>query len=331
MKPIDITDLLNLMGRSLITPEIDTLLVDIGVKRRPYLEPEDIENGVYNQWLPIRKIGLELEFKHKKNFERFDAGDMNSANLLLTTLIFYSEREDIRPYPYELPYGLTFNDSPKAVHSKLEKSQCIRKSYIRDVFEFENHWLIVSYNPKRNAIEDITYMLISGKNIDSQQRNYPESIDYDKLLKCSSDDSVLHNLFSFIDFKKYSKDEDTHHDIIKTDGVEFVFWKNKLIYISLYATGYLDYSYGFKGPLPFEITFNDNPSVLLDKITQKPNLWEDDDLQGRAIWIFETYSLEIIYSTLLNSIAKISIYPSDFWDDDEDKDEWTVKPFLVTA
>ena len=76
--------------------------------------------------------------------------------------------ENMRTYPYKLPYKLSFNDSRAEVRVKLKPQDAIFKPYHRDVWIFRSHKLIVSYGDDDTVI-DITYMLSPQGKIDQKE------------------------------------------------------------------------------------------------------------------------------------------------------------------
>lgn len=330
---IDINTLISYLKLSIIDEKIDSFLHRTGVKRRPFLDERDIENSNFNQWLPIKKIGLELEFKHKDNFEYFEDGNMDSSKLIVTTLIFYSNREDIRTYAYELPYKITFNDTPQIVLKKLKNEKCLLKSYIRDVFDFKEHRLIISYNETRTKVDDVTYSLKSGLKIEPLDIYNIKGNEYIDILNSNYKDKKLRETLDFIDFDKYvndNKEDDTFYNISKTYGVSFDFFANKTIReVSFLNKGYLDFTKGYEGSLPFELEFSDSQNEFINKIGNKDKIkhFQNSFLEGNIIWVFESFLIEIIYSNLYNNIAKVTIYSTDYWEE-EDKEDWIIEPFI---
>ena len=342
MKKIKLKKLLGNLGRTSTSNEVEFFLNDISVKRRPYLDDEDIDQGVYNQWIPIKKLGLELEFKSKSIFDSLNEELVSQSPLILTSYIFYSEMDDIRSYPYKLPYKLSFNDSRDEVRAKLKPQDAIFKPYDRDVWIFRSHKLIVSYADDDTVI-DITYMLFSQDKIDKIENADIKNVIH--LFGENTESKKLSDIFNFFDYNDFlGKQDNIDPRFLAKEygfGIDFtnasVFEKLQqtglvLSEIIFYRKGYLDFSYGYNGELPFNLSFEDNPGEFIKKINFSPvDQYEvEGKLEGHALWVLPDFSVKIVYSTLMNNIARIHVYPSWYWND-EDKTDWTVESKIFLA
>lgn len=337
MNEIKIENLLANLGKPSASPEVEAFFNENKIKRRPFLDDEDLANGVYNQWLLIKKLGLELEFKSQAVFESYDEDKVQQTPLLLTSYIFYSNMEGIKDYSSELPLGLNFTDTAEIARDKVSKFSAVLKSYIRDVWTFDSYQLIVSYNEQQTAINDVTYMLTSDFNITNDV-----GVDINDLIGLFAmdiDDKQLPKVFNVFDFNDFAgtKKNVTPRYLGKkyglgldfSDAENFISLDKEgtvLSEILFYRKGYLDFSYGYTGNLPFALDFDDSPKEFMKKINSQPvDQYEvDSKLEGQILWLFPSFSMKIVYSLLMNNIARIHIYPPWYWDD-EDKSDWEVE------
>ncbi len=339
MDKIKIDKLLGYLGKALTSFEIECFLNELKVKRRPFLKEEDIENSVYNKWLPIKKLGLELEFRNEENFLTLKDEKLGSSPLILTTLIFYSNKEDMRDYPYDLPNGLDFKNTPVEVRALFKETDCVLKSYIRDVFVCDTYQIIVSYDESRTKIDDITYMLISDEVEKEEKTELPSLETIMSLLGENKNSKKLRSTLNFFDLNDYigERKQMFPYQLAKQLGITFSFSNDKedgtggnLYEIIFYNQGYLNFSKGYSGKLPCNLEFSLSPSEIISAVNEQPLFWEDSFLEGRARWIFNNYSLQVDYSVLMNYIAKVHIYPTWYWDD-EFREDWEVNPYKVDS
>ncbi len=341
MNEINIEELLGYLGKAITSLEVESFLNDMKVRRRPSLDEEDIDKGVYNEWLLIKRLGLELEFKSQAIFEAFDEEKVKQTPLLLTSYIFYSNRDGIKDYASTLPLGLEFTDTPEMAREKLGKLSSVLKSYIRDVWTFDNFTLIVSYNEEKTAINDVTYLLTSNFNTTNDVAVDLKTMT--ELLGVESDDQRLSDAFSAFDFNDFVGEKNiiTPRYLAKEYGLGLDF-SNSDSFINLdsegtilseiifYRKGYLDMSYGYAGKLPYGLDFDDSPKEFMQKINTQPvDQYETESaLEGQILWVFPALSMKIVYSLLMNNIARIHIYPEWYWDD-EDKEDWEIEKDIL--
>jgi len=336
MKQIKILTLLKNIGKSLNSFGVENLLNQMEVRRRPYLDENDIDEGRYNQWLPIKKLGLELEFKSQAIFEQCDEDKVKNTPLLLTSYIFYADRKDMKPYEYELPYGLAFTDTPVDVQEKMQNAKANFREYIRDVWDFGTHILIVGYNEERTAISNIVYMLSPKfKN----QATSP--LDIEKAVTLFGKDTKnkeIEKLTHFFDLDDFLGGQETMtpRHLAKKYGIGLSFTDSEYVdsiskkghflsEIILYSKCYLNFSHGYNGQLPFGLEFADAPYEFMNKIPGDPvEIFEHESrMEGNALWVFPSLSLRIVYSLLTNNIVRVHIYPSWIFSKD-DKSDWEV-------
>jgi hypothetical protein len=76
--------------------------------------------------------------------------------------------------------------------------------------------------------------------------------------------------------------------------------------ITMYRDRDLD-ARGWQGELPFQISINDSPPVVLAKVGRPPADQFEDRLNGTFLWHFPTCSLHILYSTLENLVYRVTV------------------------
>jgi len=345
MQEININSLMNVLGNALTSAPVENLLNEIGVKRRPYLDENDIEEGRYSLWLPIKKLGLELGFKSQAVFEQCNEEKVTQTPLLLTSCIFYAHNEGMKIYPYALPYHLSFEDSPIIVQEKMKNEKATHKEYIRDVWVFDTHKLIVGYNEKRTAIVDIVYMLVSPY-VNPQDTAIFDTEKAVALFGEKPESEAMKKLLNFFDINDFmtEQNEVTDRYLIREYGLSVAFTdaedinslsqKGKVFaQISLFDKCYLDFSHGYNGKLPFGLEFSDSPYEFVNKVPGTPMEISEHEsrMEGYILWTFSSYCIEIVYSLLTNSIARIHISPLWLFSD-EDKNDWSIdKDTLLSA
>lgn len=334
MKQIKILTLLKNIGKSLNSFGVENLLNQMEVRRRPYLDENDIDEGRYNQWLPIKKLGLELGFKSQAIFEQCDENKVKNTPLLLTSYIFYADKEGMKPYAYELPYGLKFTDTSVEVQEKMKNEKAHFREYIRDVWDFDTHQLIVGYNEERTVITNIVYML--SPKFENQTTS---PLDIEKAVTLFGKDTKsieVRQLMHFFDLDDFLGEQKkvTPRYLAKEYGIGLSFTDSEYIdsisqkghffsEIILYDTCYLDFSHGYRGKLPFGLEFTDAPYEFINKVSEDPvEIFEyEPRMEGHIMWVFSSLSLRIVYSLLTNKIARIHIYPTWIFSE-EDKNDW---------
>ncbi|WP_223669843.1 hypothetical protein [Kangiella shandongensis] len=306
---------IQLLGKEALSPELESVYDKFGIRRRPYLDSDDIEDYQFYTWLPCRNHGIELTFCDKPYFDNEDEHLWGQGPLILTGVVFYSESDDILAYQDTLPFSLQWNDTQRDVRQKLSNYEESRRSYLRDVWSLPQCELVVSYDESYEKIVDIVCELRKSSELSSTTLELNAIID---ALGSTVDHSDVLSAFDGFDIPGDIKalDEGEHSIDYLNYGFEF-FLQDELKTptfgaIKLYRAGDLD-AKGWSGQLPFNLQFDDSPEILFQKISLPPDSHQDDVTTGFALWHFETYDLHVLYSTYLNQIQRINIMSKSYW------------------
>ena len=120
---------------------------------QPELDPEDEETLV--DWVTVNELGLEYGFEDEAYVRALDPDKRLKGPLLLSQLYFYGDTPTTKPFPYPLPFGLSFDDKAASVRRKLAEYETSRRSYIRDAWRLPKFNLTIAYRGEGGPLESV--------------------------------------------------------------------------------------------------------------------------------------------------------------------------------
>lgn len=115
-----------------------------------------LQKGLTEAYAVNEKKGIDFTFEDERMIE-FPIRKYEEGSLVLVNVRFYSEGvEGYRRFGGELPYGLNFSMSWKAVQVQLGKKPAEKGDEIAIMrWDFRDHCLFVQYGEKGQSIETV--------------------------------------------------------------------------------------------------------------------------------------------------------------------------------
>lgn len=332
---VEISEILELLGRASTDPRIGSALVRFGIHNRPHvkIDMEDPDGPIVHtqDWVINNGIGIEFGFEDEASWFGVDESERGQGSMLLTQIYFYGDHPEVRPYHEHLPFGLQLTDDRRTVRMKLASLEETRRSYIRDTWELTGFRMTVSYVDEGARIGFILCMLRPPPLpiIDNRTAPLPTIDSITSLLGKSWNDPIFCQVLVPQGFDGHLEDTDGERiaDFRSTYGFELSFRKsssisqpsvkpqNGLVLSELVFYRDRDMeACGWKGQLPFGILFDDSPEVMMNKVSVPPEEQFDDKFTGYILWHFPNYSLQVHYSTIENFTLRVRIMATGVWE-----------------
>jgi hypothetical protein len=298
--------------------EIARLFDVLNTVQTPFLDEDDIEEGRYTDWVLLKRKGIEFGFSNKAWHEGDTRLAWGANDLILTQMYFYSGSEDVQPYTGKLPYGLSFNDNRETARSKLIEFEAARHSYITDCWDTEEGFRLTIFYKETGEIETV-FLYLKLHNL----KNNVHHLKLADLEICfnqpvSDKLSCLSKLNTPISKESWDEWFETRELTLTDDyGIELYLGEDKpekLSAIKFFAPRERE-SVGWNGLLPLNLSFEDNPQSLFEKIKTKPAKHQNNRLTGYSLWHFEIFSLHVLYSNLYNRLLRITVMAPGYWKD----------------
>lgn len=292
-----------------------------GLRWRPELDDEDRDK--FTDWFAIADQGIEFGFMDEAYLRARDPSLRRRLPLIFHEVIFYDRHPRIRPYLGALPYGLAFENDRATVQCRLASTGRQSRSYVRDVWELPEGRLIVSYCDGDSRIADLICCLREDPwpAGDGPLPPHPSAATIAGLLGQPIESFAFQRAFMPLGLGYAAEDGDG-------DGVidlraEYGFDMHvdapvaepglppttSGIFDSI--TFYRDREFdarGWRGELPFGMSFDDSPVQALAKVAAPPLEHHDRHLDGWALWRFDGCMLQVQYSTLENLVYRVSLF-----------------------
>lgn len=317
-----------LLGKSASDDDVAAALRDYGIVRRPELDEldEDEERDEFFDFLPSSRNGIEFGFEHPGHF--FGAADAASEQpLLLRQIYLYLRHDGMAQYAGELPFGITAADDRTVVRRKLANLVGVRRFYRRDVWDVPECSVIIAYELGSEMISSILCTLRQPPL--PQPPGQPPLPSIDEIVGLFGEvwyADRFRRAFGPLGVEQHGADIARRRtaDLHDTSGVELSFvgadrvtppMKEKGVLFAA-AKFYRDHdlgSRGWKGELPFGMSFEDSQVTAIAKVGLPPDRQADSDLSGYALWHGPQYSLHVHYSNLENLIFRVTIMQPGYW------------------
>ncbi len=320
--------MLHLLGLPESDPQIEVLFKDLNTLNRPQLDDDPAEEGGYCDWVLVRRKGVELGFADSTWFNAEPRTRWGTGDLILTQVYFYSAFDDVQTYGGELPFGLAWTDDRVNARQKLGAFEATRHSYLTDTWDTDAFRITVTYKDDFKALDRI-FCRIDPKPITPEVSVEPPTVAaIQGAFGIQPTESSFRALWgeAFQTNRKFP----AMLDMTNTIGVELYFHKAKelrlnfpgdklpsgLVFAAIrFLAERQDDGCGWKGELPFDLTFEDSPETLFQKIPRRPDDQDDDELAGFALWHFPTHSVHVLYSHVDNRLLRITLMAPGYWKD----------------
>lgn len=320
------SDISAILGLAETDPRLEDQFRNFGVADYPKIHDSqatvDVTTTGIQDWIGNNSVGIEFGFGDEAAFIGLDASDSGSGQRILTEIYFYCHHPAVRPYPWQLPFGLNLCDDRQVVRAKLAKLEPTRRSYVFDTWELDAFRMTISYANGGTCIGFIICMMRYEPSLPFEQglASLPMIKTVIALFGKRIDDQTLRSIFvSFGLDRQLRSDSEELVDFRSTYGFDLRFSTLKpsmsvrvLSQIMCYRDREFD-ARGWRGDLPFGITFDDSPETLDIKIGQPPHDRVDEDFTGFAVWHFSAYSLCIYYSIMENMVLRVRILAPGVW------------------
>ena len=324
-------DLLELFGRPHTDPLVEAALSHYAVRNRPEvkIDVHDADGPVVEtqSWVKNSRAGIEFGFDDQAAWIGLDETEFGTRPMLLTQIYLYGQHQGVRPYLDPLPFGVELSDDRMTVRKKLQALESTRHSHMRDTWDAPGFRMTVAFTEGDRAIDFIlcmlrepalpppAYALASVPPVDRL---------VDLLGRPFGDPAILHafdplGLQDRIEEIKETGEADFLNPYglmigfapaLETDGRGKQY--RVLSAVTLYQERELD-ARAWPGDLPFGIRFDDSPETAVKKVGRPPDVQDDDDFSGYALWHGSAFSLHIFYNAMENRIARVSVFAPGFW------------------
>jgi hypothetical protein len=324
-------EMLDLLGLSVDNARVQESLTLLARGMQPELDPEDEENLV--DWVTVNELGLEYGFEDEAYVRALDPGMRRTGPLVLSQLYFYGDTTMTKPFPYPLPFGLTFQDNKTAVRRKMAEHEAVRRSYIRDAWRLSKYNVVVTYGSANGNVESVSCYLpyepwppLPGED-ELAAPFTPEA--FAELFGLRWSNAALRDKLAPFGFEEHLAEVRVEHvaDFRTSHGFELMFAPNNeisaadqrypnalaLAGVIYYASRELD-ARQWAGKLPCGLAFTDTQERLRAKVGKEPAEQEDDNLSGMIVWHLDNFTLNVVYSNLENRPLRIFMMAPGYWE-----------------
>jgi hypothetical protein len=322
-------ELLALLGMAASSLPVQLSLATLARGMQPELDPDDEQSLA--DWVTVNEIGLEYGFEDEALVRARDVDERRQGKLLLTQLYFYGDTPTTLPFPYPLPFGLSFEDDRAAARRRMARHETSRRSYIRDAWTVEGVDVTVAYHGT-GALESVFCQVPCDP--------WPQRADEPELLADLTPQKLaglfglrwsgaaLREALGPVGFGSTLADIRTEHnaDLRMAHGIEFGFAPGRQVpaadpqfprsasfaSVTYYGARVLD-AREWAGPMPFGLRFADSQETLAAKVGRKPDDRGDQNLTGFVAWHFDAFTLHVEYSNVLNRLLRISLMAPGYW------------------
>jgi hypothetical protein len=291
---------------------------------QPALDSEDEEKLV--DWVTVNEIGLELGFEDEAYVRALDPERRRRGPLLLTQLYFYGDTPRTQPFPYPLPFGLTFEDDRNDVRRKMGAADDRRRSHARDAWELPEFNVAIAYRKDIGTLESVLcyrrydpWPEIPGE-AERMAAFTPEF--FIGFFGARWSNEALRIAMAPLGYEEVLPAVRIEHaaDFRYSHGIELTFASSEELRVAdqrfahalafsgvtYYASRQLD-AREWAGPMPFGLTFADSQRELREKVGGPATRYSDETFSGEASWTFETFTLTVLYSNIPNRLARVML------------------------
>jgi hypothetical protein len=323
---------LALLGQYSQDPAVEQLFIELETRRRPELDPADRDN--YNDFVLIRRKGIELGFVDAVFFRAGppDGRRGKGVGLLMHQAYFYNDAGDISRFSGKLPFDLEWSDNRESARRKLAAFESVRRSYIKDCWKLPQFHLTLQYKDGNGALLSILCQLpLEPWPEDGRIQPAVRAPAWLSMFGLTVTSPGLIEALQPLNLAEIIKHcDDTHEIDLRFEcGVQIVFTKLANLHIKdkaaltpgtalvLGAVTFLRSRHidarEWMGGLPFDLTFEDTPLTIANKVGRPPDKRNDDDIAGFAFWRLGEFDLHIQYSIVENHLTEVTMMAPGFW------------------
>ncbi len=323
---INATDITKNFGRSANSPEIMAIFEQLNTLRRPSLDEEDERS--HHDWLLVRKKGVELGFVDSCYFNASPEEQWRQGEMILCQVYFYAAFDNVSDFTGALPYGLTFADDRDAARKTMQYYESVRRTWLTDCWTLPEFILSVRYDAETGLIDCVICRTPALPLPPAYTAQCNDADSLVSMLACAIDSEEVTSVFDAEIIEQQLDDDEV--DMTYVYGADLGLADdedgNQIVRsITLYANRFYD-SPGWTGPLPMDLSFDDSPLTLREKIGTDPVRESDSVTTGYGLWELPDYTLHVMYSNVDNCLLKITMLANgisvcDEDDEDEEEDE----------
>ncbi len=323
--------LIELLGLYANDKRVQDSLMKLARGKQPELDPEDEDSLV--DWVTVNELGLEFGFEDEAYVYALDPENRRSGPLVLSQLYFYGDTPATQPFPFDLPFGLSFKDTAHTVRQKFSQFEDLRRSYQRDAWPLCDYNVTIDYGRASGYLQSVFCYL--------PYKSWPKLPGQEELVSSFTPELFI-SLFGLrwsnerlrerlapLGYEDKLAEIRVEHtaDLRTAHGIEFMFEPSKNIGaadqryprslafsgVIFYANRELD-ARQWAGILPLGLSFADTQKDLLSKVKRPPDVQNDGNLSGEMVWHFDQYTLSVIYSNLENRPLRVYLSASGLQD-----------------
>jgi len=322
-----------LFGKSTSDPAVEAMLKSLGITRRPQLlRPA---HPPYEVTLRASSLGMLFSFSERNYWEGLPVTSHGRSNTLIFTNVAITSGipSIMRPYTdNDLPFDLHWSDDRTIAREKLAKAGWGKQlhAYKRDAWWLPNYHIRLTYQPgdinapEMPGIFDISLGIsMPPSNEPFPPYEYPSIDQIYKLLGQSPATPDFQDLFRDFDPARLANEAESEIVERKSHyGFSLYFDKTKrasdgrpsFAGINM-CRDRLGTSMAWRGPLPFDLRFDDTPSILEERLGKKADYWSDNMVFGDARWFFQELLIWVNFDNMDNCIESIRILRAGYRDD----------------
>jgi hypothetical protein len=332
-------DLISLLGACNTDPAVESALVYFRVRNRPEVEidEDDADGPVIStqSWVKNSRAGIEFGFDDEAAWLGLDETQFGRGSMVLTQIYLYGDHEGIRSYQEALPFDLNLLDDRTAVRKRMAAYESTRHSYIRDTWDVQEIRVTVSYTDDESAI---AFVLCALREPPLPPLSYalapvPTVETLIGLLALPLDDPAVESALDPLGLEdRIEQIEDSSDaDFLNPYGLLVYFaapakkgerWRQDTLLsgMAFHQEREQD-ARRWPGELPYGVTFDDSPEMVARKLGRAPDVHDDEDFSGHAVWNEPLLSFHILYSTMDNRVMRASVFAPGLWKAPGDDDD----------
>lgn len=318
-------ELLKLLGLYNTDALVETALRQYAVRNRPEveIEQEDADGPIVEtySWVKNSRAGIEFGFDDDAAWIGLDETEFGKRPMVLTQIYLYGRHDGVRPYQEPLPFGLQLSDDRVAVRKKLDRFEATRHSHITDAWDTQEFRMAVAYANGESCIDFLVCMLREPPLPAFGYALTPvPSVDtMVALLGRPLDDSAVRLAFGTLGLTgRIDEIKDTGEaDFLNPYGflLEFAvldetnnpsakdFLLSSMTFVDERELG----ARRWPGGLPYGIRFGDSPETVVKKLGRRPDIQNDSDFSGNAIWYELKLTVNVLYDTMENRALRVTV------------------------
>jgi len=327
-------DLVDLLGRASDDADVVDALAEYGVRWPPVLDlPEDGTDDEEDEpdwyvWRPSSARGIEFGFQDRAHFEADDPSLRGEGDLLLTSIAFFGQHQDVDPFAGRLPWSLELSDSRTRVREKLNVLEASPRVHLRDVWEAGDRRVIVQHT-RRDTIANVLVRLPSRPWPDPEPAPIarPNPAQLRAMFDMHWHEEPMKKWLFPLGLGECGTDIAIHrHADLGHHGLELYFFRDPsraddspikdkgavMRGVKFLANRAYDAAQ-WQGDLPFGLSFLTAYPDLVAAVGRKPDELADDDLGGYALWHFDDFTMHVEHDNVDNLLWAISMFAPGAW------------------